>query len=32
LYLKRQLFDEIWEEVGSLNGKELDGYLDQHRP
>jgi hypothetical protein len=27
LYLKRQLFDEIWEEIGSLNGEELDDYL-----
>lgn len=27
LHLKRQLFDEIWEEIGSLKGKELDDYL-----
>jgi hypothetical protein len=27
LQLKRQLFDEIWEEISSLKGKELDDYL-----
>jgi hypothetical protein len=27
LHLKRQLIDEIWEEIGSLKGKELDVYL-----
>jgi hypothetical protein len=27
LHLKRQLLDEIWEEIGSLEGKELDEYL-----
>jgi hypothetical protein len=27
LYLKRQLLDEIWEEIGSLEGKDLDEYL-----
>jgi hypothetical protein len=27
LHLKRQLFDEIWEEISSLRGKELDDYL-----
>ena len=27
LQLKRQLLDEIWEEIGSLEGKELDEYL-----
>jgi hypothetical protein len=27
LHLKRQLLDEIWEEIGSLQGKELDEYL-----
>jgi hypothetical protein len=25
--LKRRLFDEIWEEISSLQGKELDAYL-----
>jgi CHASE3 domain sensor protein len=27
LHLKQQLFDDIWEEIGSLKGKELDDYL-----
>ena len=27
LHLKQQLLDEIWEEIGSLEGKELDEYL-----
>ena len=27
LHLKRQLLDEIWEEIGSLEGNELDEYL-----
>jgi hypothetical protein len=27
LLLKRQLLDEIWEQIGSLKGKELDEYL-----
>lgn len=27
LHLKRQLLDEIWEEIGSLQGKDLDDYL-----
>jgi hypothetical protein len=27
LDLKRQLLDEIWEEIGSLKGEELDDYL-----
>ena len=27
LHIKRQLLDEIWEEIGSLKGKELDEYL-----
>jgi hypothetical protein len=27
LDLKRQLIDEIWEEISSLKGKELDEYL-----
>ena len=27
LDLKRQLIDEIWEEIASLKGKELDEYL-----
>ncbi len=27
LHLKRQLLEEIWEEIGSLAGKELDEYL-----
>jgi hypothetical protein len=27
LHFKRQLLDEIWEEIGSLEGKELDEYL-----
>ena len=27
LHLKRQLLDEIWEELGSLHGEELDEYL-----
>jgi hypothetical protein len=27
LHLKQQLLDEIWEEIGSLKGKELDEYL-----
>jgi hypothetical protein len=27
LHFKRQLLDEIWEEIGSLKGKELDEYL-----
>jgi hypothetical protein len=27
LHLKQQLFAEIWEEISSLQGKELDDYL-----
>jgi hypothetical protein len=27
LHLNQQLLDEIWEEIGSLEGKELDEYL-----
>jgi hypothetical protein len=27
LHLKRQLLDEIWEEIAPLKGKELDEYL-----
>jgi hypothetical protein len=27
LHLKRQVLDEIWEEISSLHGKELDDYL-----
>jgi hypothetical protein len=27
LHFKRQLVDEIWEEISSLNGNELDDYL-----
>jgi hypothetical protein len=27
LDLRRQLIDEIWDEIGSLKGKELDDYL-----
>jgi hypothetical protein len=27
LHLKQQMTDEIWEEIGSLKGKELDEYL-----
>jgi hypothetical protein len=27
LFSKQQLLDEIWEEIGSLKGKELDEYL-----
>jgi len=27
LHLKRQLLDEIWDEIDSLEGKELDEYL-----
>jgi hypothetical protein len=27
LHLKRQILEEIWEEIGSLHGKDLDDYL-----
>jgi len=27
MFSKQQLLDEIWEEIGSLKGKELDEYL-----